>query len=308
METHAGSLQLIDGHGWRGVVLVSLGAVGIVSDRYGIVSPRVVAFVAVAPNSGKTTAAIGLARHLSNAGVPVAPVKAVTVVHEDDDIAFKSADPLRWGFMHNLAAARRRFEPWNNPVTVILDSRGGTRGELFVLGQSYGPVTVSGSDRVDVGLMTAEQARACHDAVRTTIRFALDSDQEVVIVEGAGGVGMLEPAHDLSNIVLPRALDAAVVFVSNIQSSPGPAQIDLQVTRCREWGLDVRGAVLNQANGMVGASLFLPKTVAALGAIGETPDLDDYDASPAQLEYLYERSARAVACSGLVEAFSAGWR
>jgi len=254
--------------------------------------------------AGKTTVAMGLSRCLSDRGIVVEPFKAVTVVDVGTDIAYASAEPWQWGVMHNCGAARVPVERWSNPVTVVKTGPGDA--ELLVYGKSLGALPFGAGDRVDMGALPARWREQCRQAVLESIAHIRERGRWVV-AEGAGAAGELDPEHDLPNHVTPVELGLAAVVTlqpglsGNLAAAIGlPALLHPAVRRL------VRGVVINQVRDAahavaVEARIRAASDLTVLGFVTETGLLDDYDGSPSQLEWLYQRGGRHLAASGLLD-------
>jgi cobyric acid synthase len=269
---------------------------------------RGVTVLAASAGSGKTTVAMGLLRCLADRAVPVHPFKAVSVVAKGRDPAYEHEPPWRWGAFHNCAIAGLRVEPWNNPVTVVKPDVGHQSGELYLWGEPQGTVPVLGEDLVDPRVLPRSLRDRCREAVLEAVCH-LRAGEGWIVVEGAGASGELPPDCDLANHLAPIAVGTPVVLVHNPNRSGSLAAL---VGLHRLLPPDLSALLLGYVNNQVRQGsqaravrerLAEVLDVACLGDVPEAADLDDYDGSPAQLKWLYQRSARNIASSGLLDLF-----
>lgn len=271
---------------------------------------RGVTVLAPAAGSGKTGLSIGLSRVLADRDVPVEPFKAVAVI-DPTDPDYLGVDPVACGVFHNCAAARRPVSWWNNPVLVIADGCG--NGELFVRGESFGTVKDVGADSLNLLLLAPDLRDRCRDAVRAGIE-ELGSRGSWVIVEGGGAAGELPPDADLANHVAPCHAGLPVLLVGNpSRSGHLAALVGLTALLAPEVADLTAGYVLNQVRddahlADVRARLAGRIDLPELGALPLADRPPGYDGSPEIREWMYQRRARHVAESGLVERLSAGVR
>ncbi|WP_128378865.1 hypothetical protein [Streptomyces cavernae] len=264
-----------------------------------------VTVLGAAAGTGKTGISIGILRSLARRGVPCAPFKAVAVVAPDDP-ALPSVPPWQRGVLHSCAAAHVPVEWWNNPVLVDLPQPGAIEGDLYVRGERMGRVTVSGEDSLNIATLPDRLRRACEEAVHDGYDRFADSGRWP-LVEGAAGVGELEPQDDLANQIVPARAGLPVLLVTNPRRSGHLAALTglpwLLAPALRDL---VLGFVLNQVTYGARLDVMIQRLTLAtglrlLGTVADSPLPSDYDGSPFMLETLYERRAAYVRESGLLD-------
>jgi adenosylcobyric acid synthase len=231
------------------------------------------------PNSGKTIISVGLCRALANAGVRVAPFKAVSVIKRrdlDDD-----GQPIYvYGLIHHLRAARISYDTAMNPVTIFPTSP--TSGDFYIHGRHCGSATFMSEDMLVLRYLPHELQQRAYQAVVDGFQ-AVVAQYEFVVVEGASGPGDVLPVEDIPNIVTAR-LTRAPVLLSCQFSRGGAAAAILGTMQCLP--ADVRALVKGFAFSdvrdpalMVHASELI-QARACLPQVGSIPHLTLWDGPP----------------------------
>ncbi|WP_330456144.1 hypothetical protein OIB37_04220 [Streptomyces sp. NBC_00820] len=253
--------------------------------------------------SGKTSVSGGILRALTDRGVPVKPFKAVAVVDPDDPAYPDVPAPLR-GALHNCGSARVRPQWWHNPVTVVPDPQRRHEGELFLCGVPAGDVPIRGQDSIDLHRISPRLHARCADAVQEALR---QGPAAQLVIEGAGAVGELDPEHDLANHLAPVSAGPPVMLVVNAaRSGHVTALAGVRHMVAPELLRLVRGHVLNQVRDAEHARATAERTrrgsdFPLLATLPEALLPDGYDGTPEKLQPVYDRSARNVVRSGLLE-------
>ncbi|GAA1118578.1 MULTISPECIES: hypothetical protein [Kitasatospora] len=268
-------------------------------------APNGMTVLGAAAGTGKTGIGIGILRTLHTRGVPCEPFKATAVVAPDDP-AYTAVAPWRRGVLHNCAAAGLPVRWWNNPVLVDLPYPGAPEGDLWVRGRLVGTAPVAGEDSLDAAALPAALRRHCEEAVQQGYD-KVRTGGRWLLVEGAAGAGELEPADDLANQVLPARAGLPVVLVTNPRRSGHLAALaGLTGLLVPELRALLHGFVLNQIGGTARVAPTARRLTAATGlpmlaAIADSPLPSGYDGSAGMLRTLYDRRARYVEESGLLD-------
>ena len=169
-----------------------------------------------ASHVGKSTVAAGLCRYFADRGLDVAPFKGQNMSNNaravpkadaedpaDDTGAFGEIGVSQYV---QSRAARRPASTDCNPV--LLKPRGEGESQLVVDGEAVGHFAAGRY----YDKHWADARRAARDAHR---RLAADAD--IVIAEGAGGMGEINlHDRDLANVETARFADAAILLVTDI--------------------------------------------------------------------------------------------
>jgi len=168
-----------------------------------------------ASHVGKSTVAAGLCRYFADRGVDVAPFKAQNMsnnaraVPKADALTVDGADAFgEIGVSQYVQsrAARRPASTDCNPV--LLKPRGEGESQLVVDGEAVG--------HFEAGRYYDEHWEDARSAAKAAHR-RLAADADLVIAEGAGGMGELNlHDRDLANVETARFADAAVLLVADI--------------------------------------------------------------------------------------------
>ncbi|MFF3174746.1 hypothetical protein ACFVQ0_19245 [Streptomyces sp. NPDC057900] len=262
-----------------------------------------VTVLGVSAGSGKTSVCGHILRSLVDLGVPAGPFKAVAVVDPDDPAYPEVPVPLR-GALHNCGAARIRPRWWHNPVTVVPDRKDGHRGELYLCGVPAGDVPIRGQDSVDLHRVSPRLQRECADAVQEALRRLGPGP---LVIEGAGAVGELNPEHDLANHLAPTAERLPVLLVVNAARSGHVAALaGVRHLVAPELLRLVRGHVLNQVRDAEHGRAVAERArrgsdIPLLATLPEALLPDGYDGTQERLQPVYDRGARNLRRSGLLE-------
>ncbi len=173
------------------------------------------------PQSSKTAVGVALCRALSNAGVRVAPFKAISVVKERE----RSTDtrPLPGlGVIHQVLAARCPFEHAMNPVMVW--QTGAISGDLYVNGKYLDPVKLANEDLVVPGSIQGAAKQRVRQAVGDAYRD-LTARYDFVVIEGASCPADLPEEEDLPNVAVARMSRAPIVLSCQFSRGGGGAAL-----------------------------------------------------------------------------------
>ncbi|HEV3365215.1 MAG TPA: AAA family ATPase [Acidimicrobiia bacterium] len=181
---------------------------------------RAIMTMGTGPGSGKTVVAAGLCRFLSNAGVQVAPFKAITVL--PSGVRHSGSPRGNHPVAHLCRAARVHFHWRVSPV--VLEPDGDGRGRLHIAGRRAGTAALAGRDAVRIGDLDAAQHRATVEAIVEAHAWLADR-YEALVIEGAGSPLDVPPAEDMANIGVARLCSPAIVLVG--RSSRGGATAGL---------------------------------------------------------------------------------
>jgi dethiobiotin synthetase len=265
-----------------------------------------ITLLAPAAGSGKTGIAMGLTRALSNIDVAVEPFKAVAVVAPGDP-AHDAVAPWQRGALHNCAAARRQVQPWHAPVSVVRETAQARRGELYVWGGAVGEVRVSHDDLLDLSELPVRLRRVCHDAIGDACAHLRAADR-FVVAEGGGAAGDIKAHDDLANHLVPGILGLPVVLVLNAaRSGQTAALIGLLRLLAPPISTLLVGCVVNQVRDEEHLATTSDRLdgrtgLPVLAVVDEVQQPPEYDGSDAECDRLYERRARQVVRSGLLDA------
>jgi adenosylcobyric acid synthase len=177
---------------------------------------RTILVAGTASHVGKSTVAAGLCRVLDDRGLDVAPFKAQNMSNNARVVPRLDDDGPAWGEIGvsqyaQARAARTPAHTDHNPV--LLKPRGDGESQLVLGGQAI--EHVAAGEYYDDGWDRArETARAAHERLART--------HDVVVAEGAGGVGEINLHHrDLANVETARFASEAgtcdVVLVADIE-------------------------------------------------------------------------------------------
>src|SRR6056297_3272025 len=156
-----------------------------------------------ASHVGKSTIAAGLCRLLADRGVSVAPFKAQNMSNNA-----RATPGGEIGVSQYVQARAAGVVPSTDHNPVLLKPRGEGESQLVVDGEAVGHFA-AGRYYDEHWEQAREAARAAHR------RLAADAD--LVIAEGAGGMGELNlHDRDLANVETARFADAAILLVADI--------------------------------------------------------------------------------------------
>ncbi|QLG48602.1 cobyric acid synthase [Natrinema halophilum] len=192
---------------------------------------RTLLVAGTASHVGKSTVAAGLCRLLADRGIDVAPFKgqnmsnnARVVVRPDtdgrqpDDADDSSGDAAsdksddRWGEIgvsQFVQARAARTTPTTDCNPVLLKPRGNGESQLVLQGAAH--------DHVPAGAYYEEHWDRAR-AVAEESHRRLAADNEVIVAEGAGGIGEINlHDRDLANVETAEFADADVLLLADIE-------------------------------------------------------------------------------------------
>lgn len=242
-------------------------------------TPRRLMLMGPGPNSGKTIVSVGLCRALADAGVRVAPFKAISVIKKRD--LGDGKEPAHvYGIIHHIRAARVAYDASMNPVTLFPDSP--TSGDLYLHGEPCGRAVFMSEDMLVVRLLSPDLQRRIRQAVADGFQ-AVAARYDFVVIEGASGPGDVPPDEDIPNIITARQARAPIVLSCQFSRGGGAASI-IGTTRCLPEDVramvrgfifsDVRDpALANHAGKLIHSQAGLPQ-------VGSIPHLTLWDGPP----------------------------
>ncbi|WP_254531007.1 cobyric acid synthase [Natrinema gelatinilyticum] len=184
---------------------------------------RTLLVAGTASHVGKSTVAAGLCRLLADRGIDVAPFKgqnmsnnARVVVRPDTEgrRGGESGDGTvgRWGeigISQFVQARAARTTPTTDCNPVLLKPRGDGESQLVLQGTAH--------DHVSVGSYYDEYWDRAREAVEESYR-RLAADNDVIVAEGAGGIGEINlHDRDLANVETAVFADADVLLLVDIE-------------------------------------------------------------------------------------------
>ncbi|MFC7115765.1 cobyric acid synthase [Natronoarchaeum sp. GCM10025703] len=168
-----------------------------------------------ASHVGKSTVAAGICRLLSDRGVDVAPFKAqnmsnnARVVPHPESIEDGSAGSGEIGVSQYVQCRAARRPPTTDVNPVLLKPRGDGESQIVLDGEAVGHYAAG-------EYYDEHWERARDSAVDAHRRLAADAD--IVVAEGAGGMGEINLHHrDLANVETARFTDATILLVADIE-------------------------------------------------------------------------------------------
>ena len=170
-----------------------------------------------ASHVGKSTIAAGICRYLADRGVDIAPFKAqnmsnnARVVPRSGAVANPddAAGSGEIGVSQYVQSRAARRPPTTDVNPVLLKPRGDGESQLVIDGRAVGHYAAG--EYYDEHW---DRARAA--AVDAHRRLADDAD--LVVAEGAGGMGEINLHHrDLANVETARFADATILLVADIE-------------------------------------------------------------------------------------------
>nr|WP_254714838.1 cobyric acid synthase [Natranaeroarchaeum aerophilus] len=170
-----------------------------------------------ASHVGKSTIAAGICRYLADRGVDVAPFKAQNMSNNARVVpragqtagADDGAGSGEIGVSQYVQSRAARRPPTTDANPVLLKPRGDGESQLVIDGRVVGHY--SAGEYYDEHW---DRARAA--AVDAHRRLADDAD--IVVAEGAGGMGEINLHHrDLANVETARFTDATILLVADIE-------------------------------------------------------------------------------------------
>ena len=164
-----------------------------------------------ASHVGKSTIAAGICRHLADQGIDVAPFKAQNMSNNARVVPRSGGDQGSGeiGISQYVQSRAARRPPTTDVNPVLLKPRGDGESQLVIDGRAVGHYGAG-------EYYTDHWDRARTAAVDAHRRLAADAD--LVVAEGAGGMGEINLHHrDLANVETARFADVTILLVADIE-------------------------------------------------------------------------------------------
>jgi adenosylcobyric acid synthase len=171
-------------------------------------------------NAGKTVLSVGLCRTLLGQGLNVKPFKAVAIARPRPSMP--SIGRFQTGIPHHFRATEQDFTFEMNPVLIM--PRDAHTGELYIKGETSGPVRYGNKDVALLGDLEPAMLRRVTAAVKDSYD-ALVRSSDVVVMEGAASPVEFDPDSDVPNIAVARHSEAAVLLCGQGVSGASAAMI-----------------------------------------------------------------------------------
>ena len=170
---------------------------------------RTLLVAGTASHVGKSTVVAGLCRHLADRGVDVAPFKAQNMSNNARVALTPDGAWGEVGVSQHVQARAAGVVPRTDHNPVLLKPRGDGESQLVIDGEAVGHF----------------RAGEYYDEHWTRARVAaeaaygrLAADHDVIVAEGAGGLGEVNLHHrDLANVETARFADADVLVLADIE-------------------------------------------------------------------------------------------